>query len=527
MVRWFIDRSPGRGMPSVSLRRLLAEATFLGGRDCDVSGFSSDAATIEPGQVFVALRGAGGDGHDAVGLAMERGAASVVVERPCPGADRPQVVVPDTRVAHARLCHALAGDPAARLDVVGVAGSREAEMVGAMLRAIFERAGEGFGGIAADGWSDGLSAFPAGPGPLDAPGMAAMLASMAGRGCSGAVVALDQGTLERPVVEGVEFAGAVLTGVRSASDEDPDARDACRRAYARLARRVRPGGFVVVDEDDADSEILGAVNLDAERVSIGIDRPADLRAEVMLVGPLGARFRMIGLGMDAIVALRSGDLDTVRQSLAAAAVARARGASEAAIVAGLESVEDRPEEAERVDEGQPFAVVVDGARTPDDLARALAEARPSRPGRLICVIGAEGHGERPERCRLAEAAEAGADVVVFTSDNPRGEDPRRILDELIAGTRRPGRARVEPDRRRAIEAALGRGRPRRRRPDRRQGPPDVPDHRRSRRPLRRRGCRRPLAPRRVCRPPADVGLSDRFGSGSGVPACLLLHPSIP
>ncbi len=459
MVRWFVDRSPSRGTPSVSLRRLLSEATFVGGRDWDVSGLSSDARTIEPGQVFVALRSAEGDGHDLVGLALERGAASVVVERPCPGAGRPQVVVPDTRVAHARLCHALAGDPAARLDVVGVAGSREAEAVGAMLRAILERAGEGFGAVAADGWSDGLSAFPAGPGPLDAPGLAAMLAAMAGRGCAGAVVELGQGALEGPVVEGVEFAGAVVTGVRSASDEDSVARDACRRAYARLARRVRPGGFVIVDADDPDSEVLGAVNLDAQRISIGVDGPADLRAEVMLVGPLGARFRMVGMEMDATVALRSGDLDTVRQALAAAASARARGIDEMAIVAGLESVEEHPGAPERVEEGQRFAVIVDGASTPDELARALAEARPARPGRLICVVGAEGHGERSERCRLAETAEAGAEVVIFTSDNPRGEDPLRILDELIAGTRRPGRARVEPDRRAAIEAALAEAAP--------------------------------------------------------------------
>ncbi len=208
------------GTPSVSLRRLLSEATFVGGRDWDVSGLSSDARTIEPGQVFVALRSAEGDGHDLVGLALERGAAGVVVERPCIEPGRPQVVVPDTRVAHARLCHALLGDPAAQLDVVGVAGTREAEAIGARLRAIFERAGEAFGAVGAEDWSDGRSAFHTGPGPLDASGLAARLAAMAGRGCAGAVVELGQGTLEGPAVEGVAFAGAVVTGVHTASDED-------------------------------------------------------------------------------------------------------------------------------------------------------------------------------------------------------------------------------------------------------------------------------------------------------------------
>ncbi len=455
MMRWYVDRSSSRGIPSAHLRRLLPEAEFAGGNDWEVSGLSSDTRTLEPGQVFVALRGSGRDGHESVGLAMERGAAGVVVDRPCPEAGRLQAVVPDTRVAHARLCHALAGDPADRMAVVGVAGTREAEAIGSRLRAIFDRAGERTGAVGSAGWSDGLADLPAGPGPLDAHGLAAMLAAMARRGCAGALVELGRESLEdSAVVEGLGFAGAVVTGVHVASDEDPDARDACRRAYARLARRVRAGGFVVVDEDDPDSEILGAVNLDAERVSIGIDRPADLRAEVMLVGPLGVRFRMVGMGLDATVALRSGDLDTIRQALAAAATARARGVDQAAIVTGLESVDGRPGRAESVEEGQPFAVVVDAARTPDDLARALAEIRPARPGRVVCVVGAEGHGDRLERCRLAEVAEAGADLVIFTSDNPRGEDPHRILDELLAGTRRPGRARVVADRREAIEAAL-------------------------------------------------------------------------
>src|ERR1700761_4302104 len=99
MARWFVDRLPQRGIPSVSLRRL------------------------EPGQVFVAVRGARHDGHAFVAQALERGAAGGVVEHPCPEAGRLQVVVPDSRVALARLCHALAGDPSDSLVTVGVTGT--------------------------------------------------------------------------------------------------------------------------------------------------------------------------------------------------------------------------------------------------------------------------------------------------------------------------------------------------------------------------------------------------------------------
>jgi UDP-N-acetylmuramoyl-L-alanyl-D-glutamate--2,6-diaminopimelate ligase len=454
MMRWSIDGSSGPGIPSARLRQILKEATFVGEGDPEVAGLSTDAATIEPGQVFVAVPGPGGDGHESVGQAIKRGAAGLVVERSCPDAGRPQAIVPDARVAHAKLCHALAGDPADRLDVVGLAGTREAGEIAARLRSILGHAGEQFGSIGPVAWSDGAEERSIGPAPLDAPRLAEMLGAMAARDCVGAFVEFSPEALRGPALEGPSFAAAVVTGVRDASEGDLDAREGCRRTFARLVRRVRPGGFVVIDADDPDSEILGAVNLDAVRVSIGINRPADLRAEVMLVGPLGVRFRLVGMGLDATVTLRSGDFDTVRHALAAAATARHGGVDEASIVAGLEAVDGRPGRPERVEEWQPFAVLVDGSRTPDELTWALEEARPARPGRVICVVGSEGHADRVERCRLAEVAEAGADVVIFTSDNPRGEDPGRILDELVAGTRRPGRARAIVDRREAIESAL-------------------------------------------------------------------------
>ena len=104
MVRWFIDRSPQRGIPSVSLRRLLPDARFLGCDDLLVSGCAADSRRLDPGQVFVALRGPRRDGHEDIPQALDRGAVAVVVEEPRPEAGSLQVVVPDTRRALAKLC---------------------------------------------------------------------------------------------------------------------------------------------------------------------------------------------------------------------------------------------------------------------------------------------------------------------------------------------------------------------------------------------------------------------------------------
>ncbi len=113
-----------------------------------------------------------------------------------------------------------------------------------------------------------------------------------------------------------------------------------------------------------------------------------------------------------------------------------------------------PGHLEAVDEGQDFDVRVNAAATPAALGEALAAARAVGAGRVHCVLGAEGGSDRDERRHLAEAAEAGADRVILTLNNPRCEAPDTILDELLAGFRRPGKVRVEPDRRRAIGAAL-------------------------------------------------------------------------
>src|SRR3954451_17551944 len=154
MARWFVDRLPQRGIPSVSLRRLLPEARFVGCHDWEVSGCSADSRRLDPGQLFVAVRGARHDGHEFITQALERGAAGVVVERPCPEAGRLQVVVPDSRRALARLCQALAGDPSEHLHLVGVTGDSGKTVTGLLVRSIFEAAGARFGLIGPLGWSD-------------------------------------------------------------------------------------------------------------------------------------------------------------------------------------------------------------------------------------------------------------------------------------------------------------------------------------------------------------------------------------
>jgi UDP-N-acetylmuramoyl-L-alanyl-D-glutamate--2,6-diaminopimelate ligase len=461
MARWFVDRLPQQGIPSVSLRRLLPEAQFVGCEDFKVSGCTADSRRLDPGQVFVAVRGARHDGHAFVRHALERGAVGVVVEHPVPEAGRLQVVVPDSRAAHARLCQALAGDPCEQLVTVGVTGASGTTLAALFLRAIFEEAGGRYGLVGRLGWSDGLLSRPVGAAVPGAEGLAAMLAEMVDHGCTGAVLELPAEAMAERQIEGMLFDAAVVTDLGRPPAVTVDAVVADRAAMARLFRQVVAGGAAIVNADDPHAELLGAVNLDTRRVAFGLNVPADITARVERLDRAGSRFLLHGFDREARVSLRLAGQTCISHALAAAAAAWTFGISLDAVVGGLEAVTGLPGRLEMVHEGQSFDVRIDQSRQAAELQEALECLRSITANRLHVVLGAEGNrpASRADRLGLAATVERLADRVTITTDNPRTEDPNQILDDLLSGFYHPGRVRVEPDRRRAIEAALADAQP--------------------------------------------------------------------
>jgi UDP-N-acetylmuramoyl-L-alanyl-D-glutamate--2,6-diaminopimelate ligase len=293
-----------------------------------------------------------------------------------------------------------------------------------------------------------------------AAGLAALLSEMVERGCKAGVLEASGEALERRAFEGVAFHAAVATDVGAPWGFPPEVILHRRRAKARLFRQIVPGGVAVVNAGDPNAEILGGVNLDARRVAFAMEPAvrsgpgADVSGRIVQLDGAGTRMVLHGFDREVAVQLRPVGPRAAACALAAAALAWALEIDRDAVVAGLERVPPVAGQLEAVDEGQDFDVRVDAAGTPDALAEALAAVRAAGAGRVHCALGAEGGGDRAGRARLAEAAEILADRVILTVSNPRSEDPDRILDQLLAGFRRPGKVRVEPDRRRAIEAAL-------------------------------------------------------------------------
>jgi len=497
MARWFVDRPSQRGIPSVSLRQLFPEAAFIGCADWKVTGCSNHHRRLEPGQVFVAIRESqtGYDGHAFVREALDRGAAGVVVERPCHEAGRPQVVVPDAIAAYARICHALAGDPSRRFSILGVTGSFGRTITTLMTHAILKAAGKRVGCISSLGFcADGtMRHLGAGFGPHPrvmrlgahistslpeshvqsfrssesswdfaptAANVSALLAELVEHRCEAGVVEISSDALAQRCFEGVAFQAAVATDISIPLGFPPEMLIEKRRAKAKLFRQVAPGGIAVVNADDPHGEILGGVGLESRRVAFALEpvtapwlRP-DVTARLIRLDGSGTRMVLHGFDREAAVHLPLIGTRVTTCALAAAALGWALEIDREAIVAGLESVQSVAGYLETVSEGQDFDVRVDVAQTPAALGEALAAVRAVAAGRVHCVLSAEGNGDRTMRRWLAETAESGADRIILTVSNPRTENPDQILDDLVAGLRRPGKVRIEPNRQTAIEAAL-------------------------------------------------------------------------
>ncbi len=403
-----------------------------------VTDVTHDARDVGPGALFCCLVGRRSDGHDHAPGAVEAGAAALLCERTLP-LDVPQVVVRDARAAMAVVAAELYGRPSERLTVAGVTGTNGKTTVTHLLGAVFEAAGRS---AAVLGTLSGRLTTP------DAPALQAELARLLAGGTDAVAMEVSSHALAQHRVDAMRFSVVAFTNLSQDHLNDHGTMEAYFAAKASLFDPARAAVGVVNADDPWGRRLLAstplAVRPFALADAVGLRQDRD-----------GSTFGWDGQP----VRLRLGGTFNVLNALAAAAMARELGIGADAVAAGIEAVAAVPGRFERVDEGGPFAVVVDYAHTPAGLEHVLPAARQLTVGngRVIVVFGAGGDRDRAKRPLMGEAATRLADVAVLTSDNPRSEDPAAIIDEVRAGA--SDAVVVEPDRRAAIALALDEARP--------------------------------------------------------------------
>jgi len=428
-----------------SLISALAPREVVGHAPVEIRDLAYDARAVEPGSLFFCVPGERADGHDFAPQAVEAGAVALVVERALDVAV-PQLVVESARNAMPVAADEFFGRPTEQLQVAGVTGTNgkttTAFLLYAILAAARRRPGL-LGTIESRVGGERRPAIRTTPEAIDLQRAFREMLDAGDR--SAAVEATSHGSaLGR--LECVRFRALVFTNLTQDHLDFHGTLEEYFDAKRRLFTEARPPAAVNVG-DDHGRRLADELRGRQELLTFGVANEAEIRADELELSPRGARFRAGGIELETRLRGRF----NVENVLGAVAAARLLGIDDDAIAYGVKELRGVPGRFEAVDEGQPFAVLVDYAHTPDSLENVLRTARDLAQNRVICVFGCGGDRDRGKRPLMGRIASDLADVAIVTSDNPRSEDPDAIIAEILTGA---GDAEVEPDRREAIASAV-------------------------------------------------------------------------
>ena len=417
--------------------------------DRDVPDIAYDSRKVVPGSLFVAVRGSHSDGHQFIPQAIKQGAVAVVAEHgrtaAAPG-DVPVMFVHDSRRALALLAGAFYDHPSRRLRLVGVTGTNGKTTTTYLVKAIIEAAGNIAGLIGTIDYRVGDKVYPAPNTTPESLDLQRLLAEMAALRATHCVMEVSSHALTLGRTVGCRFAAAAFTNLTQDHLDFHETMESYFQAKLRLFTGLSADASAVVNDDDPRAaEIISATR--ARTITFGMTGRADVR-------PSGTiRHGIEGLAFTAATPAGPVSIESplvgrhnVYNILTAIGLGSALGFGNEAISRGIQNMKAVPGRMEKVSEGRPFGVIVDYAHTEDALVRLLEAVREIAAGRIITVFGCGGDRDRTKRPRMGAAAANGSDVVIVTSDNPRTEDPLRIIKEIEGGMAALGGKVASPDR---------------------------------------------------------------------------------
>ncbi len=431
----------------------------------EISAVAYDSRRVTPRSLFVAIRGERADGNLFVADALARGAATIVSAQPRPAAGVPSDVawvrVGEPRQALARIAANFYGRPADALELVGITGTNGKTTTSFLLDSILRAAGHATGLFGTILYRTPKSESPATHTTPESLELQRFLAQVRSEGGTHVTMEASSHALALDRVWGCRFAAAIFTNLTRDHLDFHKTMEAYGAAKRRLFEGTGAGAprVGVVNQDDPWA---GQLNGLAQRtLTYGLAPSAQVTTR---------RFSLSFTGLEFTVETPEGKLEVVSplvgkinvyNILAAVAAAVGIGVPRGAIERGIRDCASVPGRFERVDCGQPFLVIVDYAHTDDALRNLLETARElNKSGRIITLFGCGGERDRTKRPLMGEAAGTLSDLVVLSSDNPRGEDALNIINDALVGLQRTGAGYlVEPDRAKGVQLAIERARP--------------------------------------------------------------------
>ena len=433
-----------------ALIRALAPSDVIGDRRVEIVDLAYDTRKVTSGALFFCVRGERADGHDLAWEAVERGARALVVERSLE-VGVTQLVVADSRAAMAVAADAFFDEPTKELELAGVTGTNGKTTTAFLLHSMLVAAERRPGLVGTVEWRVGGEQRPA---PFTTPesvDLQRLFREMLDAGDrSAAVEASSHGAALRRL-DRVRFDALVFTNLSQDHLDLHGTMGDYFEAKRRLFTGLQPPPAAVNIGDEWGRRLADdlADRHKAPLVTFGLGPEAEVFPEGLELMPHGSRFRAAGIEIE--TSLRG--IFNVENVLGAVAAGILLDLDEAAIVEGIARVTAVPGRFELLDAGQPFAIVVDYAHTPDSLQTVLRAAHDLGDGRVIAVFGAGGDRDRKKRPLMGKVAVEESDLVIVTSDNPRAENPMAIIQDVLQGTGLD--VEIDPDRRSAIRRAIG------------------------------------------------------------------------
>jgi UDP-N-acetylmuramoyl-L-alanyl-D-glutamate--2,6-diaminopimelate ligase len=436
------------------------------GPTTQVSGVEYDSRRVQPGSLFVAFRGGTTDGNRYLPQAVARGARAIVTDSAAGFSaataypDLAVIEVPQGRPALAAIAANFFAHPEAQLKLSGVTGTNGKTTTAFLLEAMLRHQGRKTVLAGTIEYHAAGRIFPAPHTTPESRDLQELFREGVDGGATEAVLEVSSHALDQQRTAGLVFDVAIFTNLtRDHLDYHRTMDDyfAAKRKLFESSPRV-----AVLNVDDPYGVRLKSETRSPLVYTYGLQQ-GDFHADKLHMEPGGMRFTMTTPQGEVPLATRLTGGINVYNLLAASAAAMARGLSLEEVAQGTASLDFVPGRFQSIDCGQNFAVVVDYAHTDDALRNIIAVAHEfvhKGGGRVITMFGCGGDRDRSKRPLMGQAAGAGSDVVVLTSDNPRREDPLAIIDEVLPGlSGTPATVIVEPDRRHAIELAIAQAHP--------------------------------------------------------------------
>ena len=396
--------------------------------DIDIREVRYDSRAVQPGDLFVAVRGFATDGHAYIGMALKKGAVAVVCEQA--GKGIPAVIVPDARAALADIAGNRFDHPSRKLTMVGVTGTNGKTTTTTLIKHILEAEGHKVGLIGTNQNMIGAEVIPTERTTPESYELQALFARMAEAGCTHCVMEVSSHSLVLDRVRGVRFAVGAFTNLTQDHLDFHKTMEAYREAKAKLFT-ISDKGVINLDDPVADKMLADAT---CPCLTFSADKDAaDLSAKNIELGASGVSF--VAATRDAIARVSLGIPGhfSVENALAALGVCVALGVPLEHAARALGTAHGVKGRAEVVPTDTDYTVLIDYAHAPDGVSNILRTVRGFAKGRVIALFGCGGDRDRTKRPIMGHLAAELSDYCIVTSDNPRTEQPEAIIEDIVAG----------------------------------------------------------------------------------------------